>query len=47
MPPYQFFIDSMLTNSFKTYNQWEQLPLDAIEDWTVQTVNALKSLPPH
>ncbi|KAF9453592.1 hypothetical protein P691DRAFT_658248 [Macrolepiota fuliginosa MF-IS2] len=30
-----------------TYTQWEKLPMDAIEDWTVQTANALKSSNPH
>ncbi|KXN86556.1 hypothetical protein AN958_09860 [Leucoagaricus sp. SymC.cos] len=30
-----------------TYTQWEKLPMDIIEDWTVQTANALKSSNPQ
>ncbi|KAF5362086.1 hypothetical protein D9756_002440 [Leucocoprinus leucothites] len=30
----------------EAYAQWEKLPMDAIEDWTVQTANTLKSSSP-
>ncbi|KAJ3571910.1 hypothetical protein NP233_g3430 [Leucocoprinus birnbaumii] len=31
----------------ETYAEWEKLPSDPIEDWTVQTANALKSSMPQ